>query len=129
MVDWPAVAFRDGGELMLNFSVLTTSAHLKPTTVLDCATWVHLQGGGKGNPGVAMFKEFCATSPFFELPATVTIFQSYLSIKLDMVAGYDDFCELVDWLEREKIHQLVSDFDNMLSWPTIILNGLFIHMG
>ncbi len=52
-----------------------------------------------------------------------------MSIKFDLVAGYDDFCELVDWLDREKSHQLVGDFDNMLSWPTIILNGLFIHMG
>ena len=119
---------RSGAEMLLNFSILTTPAHLSPATVLEGAVWVHTEGQS-GNPGVQMFEDFHTEHAILDLPKTATSFQTYLVIKFNMVTGYEDFCELVDWIGRENCSELLNEFDAMMTWPTVTLNGLFLHMG
>lgn len=119
---------RVGAELLLNFSILVTQAHLRPSIVLESAKWIHSESE-KSNPGVEMFDEFLSQNPLFAIPTTASNFQAFLFMKFEMVADYDDFCELVDWLENESSLELLSEFDDMMSWPLVATNGLFVHMG
>lgn len=119
---------RRDAEMMLNFSILTTPAYLSPTIVLDGATWMSNEGK-KGNQIVRMFEEFHSEKNLLELPKTATNFQIYLVIKFNMVASHKDFCELVDWVDHVNSEELLREFDVMMTWPTVMLNGLFVHMG
>jgi hypothetical protein len=119
---------RSNAETMLNLSILTTPAHLSPKTVLEGATWMRNEGK-KGNRSVKMFEQFHSGNDLLELPRTATNFQIYLVIKFNMVANYEDFCELVDWVDHVNSEELLREFDVMMTWPTVMLNGLFLHMG
>ncbi len=119
---------REDADIQFTFSILTTQAQLSPKIIFECATWAHF-AGVNGNPGVQMFDEFRTKHNLLELPKTATTFQEYLAIKLNMVAGYDDFCELTNWLEDTKTPELLCQFDAMLSWSILNVNGAFVHHG